>query len=86
MVESTVRKLLIASQKSGVGKTTASINLAAAAAAAGARVLLLDTDPLSNVSTALNLANHANHQSLRAGGARIGHGVAVRRTCRFRIL
>ena len=53
-----VRKLLVASQKGGIGKTTTSINLAAAAALAGTRVLLLDADPLSNVSTALHLGSH----------------------------
>jgi chromosome partitioning protein len=63
-----VRKLLVASQKGGVGKTTTSMNLAAAAALAGTRVLLLDADPLSNISTALNLADHPRRQSLRQAG------------------
>ncbi len=60
-----MRKLLVASQKSGVGKTTSSMNLAAATASSGTRVLLLDADPLSNVSTALNLAEHPQRQPLR---------------------
>jgi chromosome partitioning protein len=60
-----VRKLLVASQKGGVGKTTTSMNLAAAAAHSGTRVLLLDADPVSNISTALNLADHPHRQSLR---------------------
>ena len=63
-----MRKLLVASQKGGVGKTTTSINLAAAAAMAGARVLLLDADPLSNISTSLNLAEHPGRQPLRQSG------------------
>jgi chromosome partitioning protein len=67
-VEKAVRKLLVASQKSGVGKTTTSINLAAAAAAAGARVLLLDADPLSSISQSLNLADNPNRRSLRSDG------------------
>src|SRR5262249_2325899 len=67
-VEKAVRKLLVASQKSGVGKTTTSINLAAAAALAGARVLLVEADPLSGISTALNLAQHPDRRPLRASG------------------
>ncbi len=63
-----MRKLLVASQKGGVGKTTTSMNLAAAAARSGTRVLLLDADPLSNISTALNLAEHPQRQSLRQAG------------------
>jgi chromosome partitioning protein len=67
-VEQAVRKLLVASQKSGVGKTTTSINLAAGAAVAGARVLLVETDPLNNISTALNLAQHPERKPLRQAG------------------
>jgi cellulose biosynthesis protein BcsQ len=63
-----VRKLLVASQKGGVGKTAAAINLAGGAATAGSRVLLLDADPLSNVSTALNLGQHPHRQPLRQFG------------------
>jgi chromosome partitioning protein len=67
-VEKAVRKLLVASQKSGVGKTTTSINLAASTAAAGAKVLLLDADPLSGISQALNLAEFSGRRPLRADG------------------
>ena len=63
-----MRKLLVASQKGGVGKTTTSMNLAAAAAHSGTRVLLLDADPVGNISTALNLAEHPHRQSLRQAG------------------
>jgi len=63
-----VRKLLVASQKSGVGKTTTSINLAAATAIAGARVLLVEADPLSAISAALNLPQHPDKRQLRAAG------------------
>ena len=63
-----MRKLLVASQKGGVGKTTTSMNLAAAAALTGSRVLLLDADPLSNISTALNLAGHPQRRPLRQAG------------------
>jgi chromosome partitioning protein len=67
-VETAVRKLLVASQKGGIGKTTTSINLAAAAAMAGARVLLLDVDPLSGISASLNLSEHPRRQSMRVAG------------------
>ncbi len=63
-----MRKLLVASQKGGVGKMTTSINLAAAAARAGARVLLLDADPLCCISAALNLHQHPRRQPLRQVG------------------
>jgi chromosome partitioning protein len=68
LVENSVRKLLVASQKGGVGRTTTSINLAAAAALAETRVLLLDADPLSSVSAALNLENHPGRRPLRETG------------------
>ncbi|MCF8540290.1 MAG: ParA family protein [Aurantimicrobium sp.] len=54
------RVISVSNQKGGVGKTTTTVNFAAALAHAGARVLVIDLDPQGNASTALGIDHHGD--------------------------
>lgn len=63
-----MRAITVCNLKGGTGKTTITISLGAALAAAGHRVLLIDTDPQGHVATSFRLNHSAGLWDLMVAG------------------
>ena len=76
-----MRRIAVVNQKGGVGKTTTTVNLAAALARAGQRVVCVDLDPQANMSVHLGIdASREGRTSYEVLGGETPFGEALRET------
>jgi chromosome partitioning protein len=84
-----MRRIAVINQKGGVGKTTTTVNLGAALAREGRRVVLADLDPQANLSLHLDLvpaSSAATTYSVLLGNASIAESLRDTSTPRLRLL
>jgi len=84
-----VRVVAILNQKGGVGKTTTAVNLGAALALAGRRVLLIDIDPQANLTDHLGVdatARGTTVYDVLTDAAPVEDGVVATETERLYVL
>jgi chromosome partitioning protein len=79
-----MRRVAVANQKGGVGKTTTVVNLGAALAERGRRVLVIDLDPQANASTWLGAVDARALYEVFENGAPLDQASTTSTWCRRR--
>lgn len=84
-----MRRIALINQKGGVGKTTTTVNLGAALARAGRRVVVIDLDPQANLSLHLDVqleSGDASSYSVLLGNSAFGDALRESKTPGLRLL